>query len=93
MQAFGWSLIDKHCDENLLTWLESPDMTYWVRNRQSNSSQYFFAIDSQSAAMATWFDKQYWQQQLSIWLNRPAQAYNFDIIHYQHVDTDNTSQD
>ena len=93
MQAFGWLLIDKHCDENLLTWLESPDMTYWVRNRQSNSSQYFFAIDNQSAFMTTWFDKQYWQQQLSVWLNQPAQAYNFDIIHYQHIDTDNTSQD
>ncbi len=89
MLAFGRLLINKHCDENLLILLESPNMTYWVRNRQIKSSEYFFAIHHQSELLSTWFDKDSWEQQLAMILGGD----DVECIYYQNMDANRQSQD
>lgn len=93
MQAFGRLLINKNCDENLLTFLESQNMSYWVRNRQPNSSEYLFAIDNQSNLLAMWFDKDKWQRHLKLLLNFSNETQNLEVIYYQQLDAKNNSQE
>lgn len=93
--AFGRLLIDKQCDDPLLSLLTSTHITYWVRNRQPNSSDYFFAIDRQSPLMATWFDLDNWQQTLRMLIaqNHLTDGQDAEFITYQQLANDHTRQD
>lgn len=95
LHAFGRLLIAKDCDDKVLAWLTSPQMGYWVRTRQAQSSEYFFAIDDTSRLAMKWFKQDFWHKQLALLLGQDVSTAKHDIefIHYQQHSVDNHSQD
>ena len=102
MYGFARLLINKDCDDNMLAWLDNPAISYWVRNRQANSSEYLLAITPDSALINDWFESDFWQSYLSEILQNKSlnssikgeknPANELEIILFQNRPPKNASQ-
>lgn len=70
MAGYARLLIHKNSDDALLSWLDDPAISYWVRNRQAHSSEYLLAVADNSAHADAWFQPTFWQHALTPILNR-----------------------
>lgn len=99
MAGFAKLLMRKDADTAILNWLDKPEennkVTYWVRNRQQQASDYLMAIPASHASFDEWFTREYWQDVIAGFVGQTvqnnaqnnAQNNSLSFIHYTDANT------